>query len=320
MSSELPKKRGRRKKVVSENEIPKTTKKNSAKKTDLNDIINLDTFVSKPSNIILYLKCSIKDIEKYAQEQRWKTDNFTYDPRVPCDFVPFENSQNVEMHLIHQNDEAKVQEKPQYVCSSCERRMDKTNESLKEDEIQKIKELKLSYYKNDIPNKKVDCFWCTCPYDNDAYYILQYGSSKDILAHGSFCSPECGVAHLFSNMNWDDSAKMESYQLMNHFYKSNNENIKPASSPYYFLDKYYGNLSIQEYRRLSKSCNSLLCVDKPVTRVLPEIHEDIDKQIHNGTSTQTRGNYKVRKQSEKLNGPSRNTILRDNFRGISVVA
>ena len=39
------------------------------------------------------------------------------------------------------------------------------------------------------------------------------------------------------------------------------ENIKPAPSPYYILDKYYGNLSIQEYRKLLKSERLLLIVD-----------------------------------------------------------
>jgi hypothetical protein len=62
---------------------------------------------------------------------------------------------------------------------------------------------------------------------------------------------------------------------MNYYYgKPNNyqQSIKPALSPYYFLDKYYGNLTIQEYRKLTKSQHMMLIVEKPITRILPEIH------------------------------------------------
>ena len=41
------------------------------------------------------------------------------------------------------------------------------------------------------------------------------------------------------------------------------KNIKPAPNPYYTLDKFYGNLSIQQYRRLLKNERLLLVVDKP---------------------------------------------------------
>ena len=39
---------------------------------------------------------------------------------------------------------------------------------------------------------------------------------------------------------------------------------------------FYGNLSIQEFRQELKSERILIIVDKPLTRVLPELHEDND--------------------------------------------
>ena len=115
-------------------------------------------------------------------------------------------------------------------------------------------------------------------------------------------------------MDWDDSAKTESYQLMNYYYGKPNqyqESIKPALTPYYFLEKYYGNLTIQEYRKLTKSQHMILVVEKPVTRILPEIHEDNDNLLK--TNYSNGGKYKVKKQSEKINGPNRNSILREKF-------
>ena len=57
------------------------------------------------------------------------------------------------------------------------------------------------------------------------------------------------------------------------------------------LNKYYGNLSIQEYRSLLKNERLFLIVDKPLTRILPELHEDNDefitlKQYYNNCKTE----------------------------------
>ena len=63
----------------------------------------------------------------------------------------------------------------------------------------------------------------------------------------------------------------------------------------------------------------MLCIEKPVTRILPEIHEDHDKNVNNSTTqVQQRGNYRVKKQSEKNNIVNKNDIIRDNFRGIGL--
>ena len=53
-----------------------------------------------------------------------------------------------------------------------------------------------------------------------------------------------------------------------------NKNIKPAPDPHYTLDKYYGNLSIQEYRKLLSKERIYMIVDKPMTKVLPELYEE----------------------------------------------
>ena len=56
-----------------------------------------------------------------------------------------------------------------------------------------------------------------------------------------------------------------------------------------------------------------------MTRILPELHEDNEEFILNlygnnkNTNTNTSGIYKVKKQSEKQQGPSKNSIMRTNF-------
>ena len=52
------------------------------------------------------------------------------------------------------------------------------------------------------------------------------------------------------------------------------KNIKLAPNPYYTLEKYMGNLTIQEYRKLLKNERLLILIDKPLTKIFPELHED----------------------------------------------
>ena len=362
-----PKKRGRRKKIVTEKEVKKTS--SSKKESKDGKLVQMvQSTQSKTRNAILHLHCSLHDIDQYIQNQTWKSDDLAYDPKIPSEILPYVGN---EYHSIENNQTLRAEQTEELVastipgaytstvyCAKCQ--CDMNNEQIpfgtgsggtvinkhtvhslvpsstisgsisttknkkpngpetKEEELtekdrEKIKELKIQFYKQHIPDKKVDCFWCTCPYDNDPFFILQNGSEGDIVAHYSFCSPQCSVAYLFQNTHWDDSAIVESYQLMNHYYCNpydKNENIKPACSPFYTLDKYYGNLTIQEYRKLSKSNYMLLCLEKPVSRVLPEIHEDNDKMM---SSQSIRGNYKVKKQSEKNSTTNRNEILKSAF-------
>ena len=149
---ELPKKRGRRKKIVDTDTKP--VKKQQKKTIDINTLTN-DTFTKKNVNIILNLKCSLSQIDNYLREQKWKTDNLKYDPNVPYDFIPYDNnSNNIELHLLNspkkENDTTS-----QIICSKCEQKFDKTkpvkNDELSEDDFQKLRDLKLSFYKNHVP-------------------------------------------------------------------------------------------------------------------------------------------------------------------------
>ena len=128
--------------------------------------------------------------------------------------------------------------------------------------------------------------------------------------------------------NIDDSSKFDQYNLLNQIYSkiyNYKKNIKPAPNPYFLLDKFYGSLTIQEYRKLLNSEHMLLVIDKPLTRILPELHEDTDEFIlnlygntkENANSTQKQqqqsGVYKVKRQSEKQAGPTKASILQSSF-------
>jgi hypothetical protein len=185
----------------------------------------------------------------------------------------------------------------------------------------KLKQLKVNLYKNLMDEKKSACFWCTYDFDNQSCYIPRYENNGDICGYGSFCRPECAVAYLMKE-NIDDSTKFERYNLLNSVYSKIYEyknNIKPAPNPHYLLDKFYGNLNIQEYRKLLNSERMLMIIDSPLTRILPELHEDTDDFTagiyggSKGSATQAGGVYKVKRQSEKTQSVSKASIMKERF-------
>jgi hypothetical protein len=157
---------------------------------------------------------------------------------------------------------------------------DSDNNATMKDIWKKISQLKISYNKNDtfqiISSQRSACFWCTCDFDTPAIYIPKSIVKDTCNVYGCFCHPECAVAFLM-NENIDTSTKFERYHLLNSMYGpiyNYDKSIKPAPNPYYLLNKFYGNLSIIEYRKLFKSEQLIYMVNKPLTHILPELYED----------------------------------------------
>jgi len=175
----------------------------------------------------------------------------------------------------------------------------------------KLKELTINLHTNNISDKKASCFWCTYAFDNPPILIPRHELNDMYHCYGCFCSPECATAYLFEEPI-DTSTRFERYHLLNHIYckiYEYNKNIKPAPNPYYTLDKYYGNLSIQEYRKLLKNERLLLVVEKPLSRILPELHEDNDDYILNGSTITTANKFKIRRKTKQ----TKTDILSDTF-------
>ena len=135
---------------------------------------------------------------------------------------------------------------------------------------EKIEQVNINF-KNSIINTTSCCFWDTEPFNTSPVFIPKKITNSGIEVYGHFCSPECATGFLF-NENIDTSTKWERYSYINNIYnKEGNHNIKPSPNPYYILDKYYGNITIKEYRATTKY-NELLIIDKPITKITPEIH------------------------------------------------
>lgn len=249
------------------------------------------------SNIILHLKCSLKDLElnelnTNIESYKFKASktNLNYDM---IDNTIKSTTQPIDIENKADNEEL-------YNAKDTEQK----------EIFKKLKELEHNLHTNNISDKKSSCFWCTYDFDNPSIYIPKYLLKDTYHVYGCFCSPECGVAFLMEE-NIDSSTKFERYYLLNHIYSkiyNYKKSIKPSPNPYYMLDKYYGNLTIQEYRSLLKNERLFFVVDKPLTRILPELHEDNDDfLIHNKVIP---SNTYIKKRCQKV---SKNNIVNENF-------
>jgi len=239
MSEEIkiPKKRGRK---------PKGGKIVEQKK---NNISKVNQFPA----IILHLKCKKSDIVNNA-----------YDPTI-YNIEPYTH-EDIIYEIIPHNpiNEFKTDEK-------IDNSVDKDKKLIYE----KLSELEKNLH-NDNINNKSNCFWCTCSFDTPTIYLPNMKLNDIYKVYGCFCSPECATSYLF-NEPIVETIKYERYQMLNYLYGkiyNYKEVIKMAPSPYYTLDKYYGNLNIQEYRKLLKYDRLLLFTEKPLTKIYPELHED----------------------------------------------
>lgn len=221
------------------------------------------------TNIVLHLKCRKSDIQIDSL-----ISDLNYNPSIECiESYSINNTknQNLDLNLLTDIDEKNENE----IIEKNEDTDKKYNKDLKLI-WKKLKVLENDLHTNNLSLKKSACFWCTYDFDNPAIYIPKCKFKENYKVYGCFCSPECACAYLMKE-NLESAVRYERYSLLNFIYckiYNHEKQIKPAPDPYYTLDKYYGNLSIQEYRKLLRNERLLMIIDKPLTRVLPELHED----------------------------------------------
>ena len=276
-----PKKRGRKPKPKTNIEKPPPKKRGRKPKGGkiikknqklTNEVIN------KTPNVILHLKCSSQELDQL------NSFDINYNPSInnPEAYNIQGNNKMYELQYAEVNKQEQQQQQQKHIPkntiiknTSAEIPKQKDNISTK-NLWDKLNTLKKNLRCNNVSDKRAACFWCTYQFDNPAVYIPKQYNGDCLEVYGCFCSPECALSYL-KNENIDDSTKWERYALLNNVYSKiydYSKSIKPAPDPHYTLDKYYGNLSIQEYRKLLSKERIFMIVDKPMTKVLPELYEE----------------------------------------------
>lgn len=292
--------------IVTQSEKESAVKKRGRKPKGgkiIQHIVSDESQKDDKPNVILHLRCSMKDLKTFKKEELVES------------YGSFSNFEMIESNQLNPSGHA-MQPSLTGGYDNDNEEVDDNNNNNNKDVWKKLRQLEHDLHINNVNNKRSCCFWDTCEFDNPPVYIPKHFINGSYHVYGCFCSPECGVAHLM-NENLDSSTKFERYHLMNHIYSKiydYKKNIKPAADPHYMLEKYYGNLTIQEYRKLLRNERLFMIVDKPLTRILPELHEDNDIFMLNNKTIQTNG-YKARMQRKK----NKTTILNETF-GIGTVA
>jgi hypothetical protein len=322
--------------TATENKSEKTPLKKRGRKPKGGKIIQqitptINTKETKP-NIILHLKCFTKDLKHNLFNNNLNGFNFDNKTELTYDIISSSNiNSDINSYETFHNNNNNPQKEP--ISRNCitdddsiennllsieinnnfkETREDKENNNIKE-VWKKLKVLENNLHINNISDKKSACFWCTYDFDSPCIYIPKHFLKDSYHVYGCFCSPECATAYLMEE-NIDTSSKFERYHLLNHIYSKiydYKKNIKPAPNPLYMLDKFYGNLNIHEYRSLLKSERLFLVVDKPLTRILPELHEDNDDFIINNKIIPS-NTYQIKKKLVNKN-LTKTSILNEKF-------
>lgn len=275
---------------------------------DINDIPVQSSDQTMP-NIILHLQCFIDDLNQTKQccntVEAYNGGNSALD------------NTNLSYSSINQPSEknTSIQPTPDKEKGLIER-LEKLNKFLFH--IQKNS----GNFQNIIAHEMIEqmeqhssCFWCTCDFDTPAIYIPKHEVNGKYEVYGCFCSPECGVAYLFEE-TIDQSVKWERYALLNYLYQNIFNQTKPfhpAPNPRYVLDKYFGTLTIHEYRDLLRSGQHMMIIDKPISKVYPEVH--LDRHEFNELNHTGKRKMKLmapRKVSQQ-NQQSKNNILQNTF-------
>ena len=277
-------------------------------------------------NIILDLKCSTRDLEK-QDDTFGMMDNFNIltTSTLQYDVLKDENVEQINLfedltngNIINGNE---INENINLLNTSIDgntnananSNINNTGNAMSKDIWKKVKQLEYDMHFNNVNGKKSCCFWDTCEFDNPPIYLPKHFINNKYEVYGCFCCLECAVAYL-SNEHINTSTKLERFQLFCHIYLKAyecNRNIIPAPDPYYLLDKYYGNLSIQEYRQLLKSDRIFLVVDKPLTKIMPEILEENNEFLFTKTQNLTSSMLKIKSKQNKTN------IISAHFKTVS---
>jgi hypothetical protein len=292
----------------------------------IQQIVPTDSLINDKPNVILHLKCSMKDLQNSTNANSLDSYTFNQKNNLCYDVVGGENINSINTYFNDKSNMASNAIKPMnnsvntcfndytYDDDDDDDGDNATNKDGVKEIWKKLKQLEHNLHVNNVNNKKSACFWDSCDFDNPPVYIPKHFINGTYHVYGCFCSPECGVAYLM-NENIDSSTKFERYHLFNHIYSKiydYKKNIKPSPNPHYMLEKFYGNLSIQEYRSLLRNERLFIIVDKPLTRILPELHDDNDDFILNSKIIPSNNNYQLKSRMQKKK-PNKSSIVNERF-------
>lgn len=146
------------------------------------------------------------------------------------------------------------------------------------------------------------CFWCCHKFSWSTVIIpTAYDAYKNIYTcEGNFCSPECALAHIYSDNRTSDSTKWNRHSLLRNLYTDlyKDRFLSPAP-PRTLLRMFGGPLDIEQYREYTYGENNIVLSElHPIRLLFPSMNvqaplRDIKKYVSLSTEA-------VEKASEQL--------------------
>ena len=114
------------------------------------------------------------------------------------------------------------------------------------------------------------CFWCCHPFNSSAFVLpVSYEAYKNIYTcEGNYCSPECALAFLYSDISISDGTRWNRHALLNHLYSTLYTDCISCAPPRSLLRMFGGPLDIEQFRNYITGTNDVILSSLPPIRMI----------------------------------------------------
>lgn len=258
-----------------------TIKKNKAEKK---------SHIEYEKELILHLPISLKDVDTTDNKLEKSSSKHESDDEISNESSNETSSSTTECHKLTYNEVIKALHEKDKVINNLRGKLgtiyDDPCTLSKDVKIYSI-DLKLDKDKSGnviIPKKtNIVCWWDTYPFDGEPFFIPERFYDGKFYVFGCFCSVNCAAAY---NLSINDYKFTDRHSLLKWMYNIPPTcNIYVPKSPVPILDKFGGNITIDEYRKNNYSCNKeYRLLMPPMIAIVPFVEEspyDKTKNINN---------------------------------------
>jgi hypothetical protein len=128
----------------------------------------------------------------------------------------------------------------------------------------------LSRVRSPTYSTTTSCFWCCHPFPWKTTVLpISYDAYENMYTcEGHFCSPECALAHLYSDNRLSDVTRWTRHALLNDLYRSlYKERILTPAPHRHTLRMFGGPLDIEQFRQYIANSEDLVGIQLPPLRM-----------------------------------------------------
>ena len=116
----------------------------------------------------------------------------------------------------------------------------------------------------------IHCFWCCHEFSGQSFTLpISFDTNKNtFICSGVFCSPECSLAYLYSDVNTTDNFRWQRHALLNELYKPiYGDKEVSVAPPRSILRIFGGPLDIKQFREYIRSTGDVILSELPPIRM-----------------------------------------------------